>query len=69
MEADVAEKLQEAVDLIQLSLEQVDDSEVIDHLEAAVEIIEDAERDLELGAEMDELLSEHGDNIEGMDEL
>lgn len=66
---DLVEQVQEAVELITMAMEDTSDEDLVENLEAAVEILEDVEHTIGLEQEMDEMMGKHRENIEDLDEI
>lgn len=66
---DLAEQIQEAMELISVATEDTSDEEIIEDLETALEILEDVEHQIGMEQEMDEMMGKHRENMEDLDEL
>lgn len=66
---DLAEQIQEAMELISVASEDTSDDEIIGDLETALEILEDVEHQIGMEQEMDEMMGKHRENMEDLDEL
>lgn len=66
---DLAEQIQEAMELISVAVEDSADEDIIQDLETALEILEDVEHEIGMEQEMDEMMGKHRENMEDLDEI
>lgn len=66
---ELSEQIQEAMDLVRMSKDDIEDEEIRADLETAIEILEEVEHSLGLDQEMDQLMGQHEENLEDLDEL
>jgi len=69
MATDAYEQIEEAVNLIHVTMEKTEEADVIEDLEAILELLQEAQHSLEIADEMNEMMSEHGENMEDLTEL
>lgn len=69
MEPDAYEELDEALNLLSVTSEKIENEEVHENIEAVIELIEEAQRRMEVADEMNEMMTEHEENLEDFTEM
>jgi len=69
MEPDAYEELDEALNLLNVTTEKIENEEVLEDVEAVIELIEEAQRRMEVAEEMNEMMTEHEENLEDFTEM
>jgi len=66
---DAIERVEEALGLVSMVLEDLENEEKEQELLEAVEILEDLSRDLAASQEMDRMFEQDEDNVEGLEDF
>lgn len=69
MESDAYERVEEAINLLNVTVEKTEEKEVIEDLEAGIELLEEAQHSMEVAEEMNEMMMDHEENMEDLTEL
>lgn len=69
MKTDAYEQVEEAVSMLNVTAEKVENEEVLEDLEAVIELLEESQHSMEVAEEMNEMMTEHEDNMEGFSEI
>ncbi|MFB6355480.1 MAG: hypothetical protein ABEJ65_03070 [bacterium] len=67
MEEDPVELIQDASNNISVLIDTVEDEDIIAELETTQELLSRAERSIEVSAEMDDMMTEYQENMEGLE--
>lgn len=70
MTNDAYEQVDEAINMLNVTAEKVSNEEVLEDLEAVIELLEESQHSMEVAEEMNEMMGgEREDNMEGFTEL
>jgi hypothetical protein len=70
MNNDAYEEVEQAINMLNVTAERVGDEEVLEDLEAVIELLEQSQHSMEVAEEMNEMMGgEPEDNMEGFTEL
>jgi hypothetical protein len=71
MTNDAYEQVDEALNLLNVTSEKVENEEVLEDLEAAIELLEEAQHSMEVAEEMNDMMQQQDpdDNMEGFTEI